>query len=194
MLPEYFSPLDHSGRRVDLGNRPELSHGTVDIIVPQEYWAPLPPPSILPSFTEETLPPHDHGTTRTPIPLRTLFVIDVSVCALASNVTRDACEAIRGIVVETRLECTSALERSIGIMTFDSSLHLYDLTVSRAASKTHLTTNDEISQARISRAWSCSQTWMMYLLLCRTGHLFLSQNQSKPAFLFGKFGLRQLIA
>lgn len=133
--PEYFSPLDHSGRRADLGNRPELSRGTVDIIVPEEYWSHQPPPRMLPSFSEETLPSHDPGATRAPLPLRTLFIIDVSVSALSSNMTRDACNAIRNILfAENKPEQASQADNTIGIMTFDSSLHFYDLTVSRATS------------------------------------------------------------
>ncbi|KAF5831197.1 hypothetical protein DUNSADRAFT_13474 [Dunaliella salina] len=34
---EYFSHLDHTGLRSDIGMRPELSGGTVEYVAPAEY-------------------------------------------------------------------------------------------------------------------------------------------------------------
>ncbi|KAL8783108.1 MAG: hypothetical protein Q9213_004865 [Squamulea squamosa] len=40
--PEYFAPTDPSGVRVDRAQRPELTVGTVEFMVPKEYWAKEP--------------------------------------------------------------------------------------------------------------------------------------------------------
>jgi protein transport protein SEC24 len=40
--PEYFAPTDPSGIRVDRMQRPELMMGTVEYLVPKEYWAKEP--------------------------------------------------------------------------------------------------------------------------------------------------------
>ncbi|KAL8738264.1 MAG: hypothetical protein Q9190_008025, partial [Brigantiaea leucoxantha] len=42
VAPEYFAPTDPSGVRVDRTQRPELTVGTVEFMVPREYWAKEP--------------------------------------------------------------------------------------------------------------------------------------------------------
>jgi hypothetical protein len=43
---EYFCPLDSTGRRTDMNERPELSRGCVEFIAPSEYMVrPPQPPS-----------------------------------------------------------------------------------------------------------------------------------------------------
>ncbi|CAG8555774.1 1225_t:CDS:10 [Paraglomus occultum] len=99
--PEYFCNLDFSGRRVDVNQRPELLRGTVEFVVPKEYW------------------------NRPPCPLATIFAIDVSVNAVKSGMLAKCVEAIREV-----LYGTSNSERPgsrIGIMTFDKDVHFYNM-------------------------------------------------------------------
>lgn len=67
--PEYFSHLDVNGRRLDLEQRPELMRGTIDMIVPKDYWVQDPPPPNASSTA--TIP-------RPPQPLHYIFALDVS--------------------------------------------------------------------------------------------------------------------
>jgi len=61
---DYFSPLEPSGRRADIFQRPELAKGTVDFVATGEYiW-------------------------RTPLPMPVLFVVDVSASSVASGLLR----------------------------------------------------------------------------------------------------------
>ena len=67
--PEYFAHLDVNGRRLDLDQRPELLKGSIDFIVPKDYWVQdTPPPA---SSSSLTIP-------RQPQPLHYIFAIDVS--------------------------------------------------------------------------------------------------------------------
>lgn len=66
---EYFAHLDVNGRRLDLEQRPELLKGSIDFIVPKDYWVQdAPPPS---SSSTLTIP-------RPPQPMHYVFALDVS--------------------------------------------------------------------------------------------------------------------
>jgi len=96
---EYFSHLDHTGQRTDLAMRPELSGGTVEYVAPAEYMVRPPQP---PTF---------------------MFVIDVSHAAATSGMIATVCATIRDT-----LDSLPGEERTlIGILTFDSTLHFYNL-------------------------------------------------------------------
>lgn len=58
---EYYAPLDATGRRNDLDQRPELSKGSVEFVAPPEYMV------------------------RPPMPTLYFFLIDVSVSAVRSG-------------------------------------------------------------------------------------------------------------
>jgi protein transport protein SEC24 len=96
---EYFCPLDENGRRRDADERPELSHGSVEFVAPTEYMV------------------------RPPMPPVYFFIIDVSSSAVKSGMVKVAADTIK--------ECLDKLPGSprtqIGFMTFDSSLHFYNL-------------------------------------------------------------------
>lgn len=102
---EYFSPLDGSGRRVDADQRPELSTGSVEYVAPAEYMV------------------------RAPMPPTYVFLIDVSFAAAASGMLGIVCHAIKS--------CLNGLpggERTqIAIITYDKSLHFYNLRAGQVA-------------------------------------------------------------
>lgn len=58
---DYFAPLDASGRRIDLDQRPELIKGSVEFVAPTEYMV------------------------RPPMPPLYFFLVDVSISAVRSG-------------------------------------------------------------------------------------------------------------
>ncbi|KAL9041686.1 MAG: hypothetical protein Q9180_001116 [Flavoplaca navasiana] len=68
--PEYFAPTDPSGVRVDRAQRPELTTGTVEFMVPKEYWA------------------------KEPVGLHWLFLIDVGQEAINRGFLQAFCEGV----------------------------------------------------------------------------------------------------
>ena len=121
VIPEYFMPTDPSGVRVDRAQRPELTTGTVEYLVPKEYWA------------------------REPVGLRWLFVIDVSQDAVSKGFLEAFCEGILGALYgrdedsvddgETNGENVSEKSRMpvgsiVGFVTFDKAMHFYNSNLS----------------------------------------------------------------
>ncbi|KAJ5211843.1 uncharacterized protein N7498_003489 [Penicillium cinerascens] len=115
--PEYFAPLDPTGARVDRMQRPELMMGTVEFLVPKEYW------------------------NKEPVGLQTLFLIDVSRESIHRGFLKGVCEGIaEALYGEDRAadgtEGDEATSRKIpagakvGIVTFDKEVHFYNLTAS----------------------------------------------------------------
>ncbi|KAF1848226.1 uncharacterized protein K460DRAFT_393351 [Cucurbitaria berberidis CBS 394.84] len=107
---EYFSPTDHTGVRVDRLQRPELTLGTVDFMVPKEYWS------------------------KEPVGLRWLFLIDVTEEAVNRGFLDGFCEGIMhalygGDEQTEESETTSRLPKGakVGIVTFDKEMHFYNL-------------------------------------------------------------------
>lgn len=114
---EYFAPLDPSGARVDRMQRPELMMGTVEYLVPKEYW------------------------NKEPVGLQTLFLIDVSRESVHRGFLKGVCEGIAEALygedgTADGTEGDEAKARKIpvgskvGIVTFDTEVHFYNLTVS----------------------------------------------------------------
>lgn len=116
--PEYFSPLDPSGARVDRMQRPELMMGTVEFTVPKEYW------------------------NKEPVGLQTLFLIDVSRESVHRGFLKGVCEGIKEALYGDGKEPTDGAESSrqlppgakVGIVTYDKEVHFYNLTVCVARS------------------------------------------------------------
>ncbi len=120
---EYFSPVNPQGVRVDREQRPELMRGTVEFMVPKEYWA------------------------REPVGLRLLFIIDVGQEAVNKAFLEGFCEGIVAALYghddastngtdENGTEEDENVRRSlppgakVGIITYDKEVHFYNLSVS----------------------------------------------------------------
>ena len=106
VAPEYFAPTDPSGVRVDRMQRPELMMGTVEYLVPKEYWA------------------------KPPVALRYLFLIDITQEAINRGFLYDVCEGILDALYgheEGEEESKLPTGAKIGLVTFDKELHFYNL-------------------------------------------------------------------
>ena len=128
---EYFSPVDMAGIRLDRDQRPELTKGTVEFVVPKEYWVKKDGSAGI-------------GEGKGGFPMRYLFLVDVTEGAI----NRGSLEAVvRGI--KEALYGTSASEPAgegeasedgtkrrlpagckIGICTYDKEVQFYNLNVS----------------------------------------------------------------
>ena len=101
----YFSPVDPSGRRVDMDSRPELKFGTVDFVVPKEYWA------------------KDHE----PKPIHWIIAVDVSSESVKKGIPEAAADAIRSALYGEKGGLPAGAK--IAIITFDRNIHFYNLKV-----------------------------------------------------------------
>lgn len=109
---EYFSPTNPQGVRVDREQRPELMRGTVEFMVPKEYWA------------------------KEPVGLRWLFLIDVTQESLNKGLLEAFCEGILNALYGSDTEETedgAETKRSIpegskvGLITYDKEIYFYNL-------------------------------------------------------------------
>ncbi|KAJ5156008.1 hypothetical protein N7492_008811 [Penicillium capsulatum] len=112
---EYYAPLEPSGARVDRMQRPELMMGTVEFLVPKEYW------------------------NKEPVGLQTLFLIDVSRESVNRGFLKAVCQGIfealygeDGAADGTEGDESKArklpLGSKVGIVTFDTEVQFYNLT------------------------------------------------------------------
>lgn len=116
---EYFAPTDPSGVRVDRLQRPELTLGTVDFMVPKEYWS------------------------KEPVGLNWLFLIDVSAEAVNRGFLDGFCEGIISALYSPESDSNAEGDAPIripkgskvGIVTFDKELHFYNLNPSLDAAQ-----------------------------------------------------------
>ena len=130
--PEYYCALDGNLMRLDHEQRPELSKGTVDFAVPKEYWATNPPPGL--TWSYHSVEPHASGF-REPKPIKFVFALDVSSEGIRSGLVQAACYSIRTIlfgdtsVNGSPIEPCFPPEGLVSILTFDNTIHFYDLSV-----------------------------------------------------------------
>lgn len=155
--PEYFAHLDVNGRRLDLDQRPELLKGSIDFVVPKDYWVQDPPPAS--STSNLTIP-------RQPQPLHYIFAIDVS-CDVAQRrsvqgqnpqepelrihpMLREVCRNLKKVIYGTEEDSVAGEDSQeqtngqnpparkgglpagarVAIVTFDKVVHFYNLKVS----------------------------------------------------------------
>ncbi|CDR45411.1 CYFA0S18e01244g1_1 [Cyberlindnera fabianii] len=93
----YQCPLDVSGRRIDVLQRPELHKGVVDFVVPSSYWV---------------------DDNKAPEALHHLFVIDVTA---TNDVVAATIEAIRSALMSLPPSVR------VGIMTYNKQIQFYNL-------------------------------------------------------------------
>ncbi|CAK7564296.1 MAG: COPII coat Sec23p-Sfb3p heterodimer component [Sporothrix epigloea] len=113
--PEYFCATSPQGVRGDRDQRPELSRGTVEFVVPKEYW------------------------TKEPVGLRWLFLIDVTQEAYNRGFLEAFCEGIMGALYgsgengEDETDENGVPRRQIpanarvGFVTYDKEVHFYNV-------------------------------------------------------------------
>ena len=154
--PEYFCGLDSTLRRLDHLQRPELCKGTVDFKVPEGYWAARPDPRLMPSYYT----PHPRSTaSRPPQSMRYVFTIDVSSEAVQSGLVQSACASMISILYgsTTQNENTDQpvihnpcfpVASEIAIITFDRTLHFYNLSVRIVNESIPLVTQDPYFHGR----------------------------------------------
>ncbi|TKX21587.1 Sec23/Sec24 trunk domain-containing protein [Elsinoe australis] len=104
----YFAPTDPSGIRVDRADRQEFMLGTVEFTVPREYWS------------------------KQPVPMRWLFLIDVSAEAISKGFVHGVCEGILNSIYPEDAEEGTQTQRlppgaKVGIVTFDREVQFYNL-------------------------------------------------------------------
>lgn len=104
-VPEdQYCPSDASGRRMDTEQHPELMFGSVEFDVPKDYWGDAEPQ-----------------------PIKYLFAVDVSRNAVQSGMLANFCETLKYLLMNDSFP--EGME--ISIITFDNSIHFYNLEVSQ---------------------------------------------------------------
>uniref|UniRef100_A0A7S4QMV4 Uncharacterized protein n=1 Tax=Alexandrium monilatum TaxID=311494 RepID=A0A7S4QMV4_9DINO len=97
----YFASLDQAGKRMDRFERPELCRGAVEYIAPAEYMVRPPQPPVF------------------------MFVIDVSYTAVVTGMLDTVVSAIKDVIQKGAIP--GGQRAQVGILTFDTSLHFYNL-------------------------------------------------------------------
>jgi protein transport protein SEC24 len=128
----YFSNLNANMLRLDHAQRPELNRGTVDFSVPEEYWAQHPPAKINPSYFSIDAPSTGF---RTPQPMFYIFAFDVSKDAVETGFLETSCNLLKTVLYggtsldQEQLEPCFPPASQITILTYDDTIHFYDLKV-----------------------------------------------------------------
>ncbi|XP_076981015.1 protein transport protein Sec24C isoform X2 [Tamandua tetradactyla] len=109
--PQYFQHLDHTGKRVDAYDRPELSLGSYEFLATVDYCK----------------------NNKFPIPPAFIFMIDVSYNAIRSGLVRLLCEELKSLL--DFLPREGGAEESavrVGFVTYNKVLHFYNVKSSLA--------------------------------------------------------------
>ncbi|XP_074730748.1 protein transport protein Sec24C isoform X1 [Strix uralensis] len=109
--PHYFQHLDHTGKRVDFYDRPELSLGSYEFLATVDYCK----------------------NNKFPSPPAFIFMIDVSYNAVKSGLVRLICEELKSLLDYLPREGNmkeSAIR--VGFVTYNKVLHFYNVKSSLA--------------------------------------------------------------
>ncbi|XP_012579270.1 PREDICTED: protein transport protein Sec24C isoform X1 [Condylura cristata] len=109
--PQYFQHLDHTGKRVDAYDRPELSLGSYEFLATVDYCK----------------------NNKFPSPPAFIFMIDVSYNAIRSGLVRLLCEELKSLL--DFLPRDGSAEESairVGFVTYNKVLHFYNVKSSLA--------------------------------------------------------------
>ncbi|NXU70101.1 SC24C protein, partial [Oreotrochilus melanogaster] len=109
--PQYFQHLDHTGKRVDFYDRPELSLGSYEFLATVDYCK----------------------NNKFPSPPAFIFMIDVSYNAVKSGLVRLICEELKSLL--DYLPREGNMEESairVGFVTYNKVLHFYNVKSSLA--------------------------------------------------------------
>ncbi|XP_072881423.1 protein transport protein Sec24C-like isoform X2 [Hemitrygon akajei] len=111
VLPHYFQHLDHTGKRMDYYDRPELSLGSYEFLATVDYCK----------------------NNKVPNPPAFIFMIDVSYNALKSGLVHLLCEELKALLDFLPRE-GNAEESAIkvGFVTYNKVLHFYNVKSSLA--------------------------------------------------------------
>ena len=123
--------------RLDHLQRPELNKGTIDFLVPDEYWA-LEPPGLNPSYAP--VGPSSKRTHRPPQPMNYVFALDISVDAVRSGFLKSSCDALRAAIYQETEEgviCKLPVGSKIAIISYDCVINVYNLVGYPRARSTH---------------------------------------------------------
>jgi protein transport protein SEC24 len=114
--------------RLDHLQRPELNKGTVDFLVPDEYWAIEPPPNLNPSYA--SVGSSDKKQHRPPQPMNYVFAFDISADAVRSGFLKSSCDALRTVLyreTEEDVICKLPAGSKIAIISYDCVINVYKL-------------------------------------------------------------------
>uniref|UniRef100_A0A5S6R393 Protein transport protein Sec24C n=1 Tax=Trichuris muris TaxID=70415 RepID=A0A5S6R393_TRIMR len=105
-VPEqYFSHLDHTGRRIDANERPELHLGSYEYVATKEYCK-------------------DGIWPQSPV---FMFMLDVSYNAVRSGLLNKFCQNIKFLLHNLPAEHGKESAIEVAFVTYDSSIHFYEM-------------------------------------------------------------------
>jgi hypothetical protein len=157
--PDYFCNLDPNFMRLDHLQRPELNKGTVDFLVPDDYWAIEPPENLNPSYASVG-PSSKRRTHRPPQPMNYVFAFDISVDAVKSGFLRSSCDALRTTIYQETKEgvaCKLPAGSKIAIISYDCVINVYNLVGDPCVHDTYNTNNRSPEWVRYSGRARCAR-------------------------------------
>lgn len=172
---EYFAPTDPSGVRIDRPQRPELTLGTVEFLVPKEYWA------------------------NEPVGLRWLFLIDVSAESINKGFASGFCEGILSVLYEgsgmsdtdkshdksSGSRCLPP-DSKVGLVTFDREIHFYNLSPTLGQAQMMVMSDIDDPFVPLSEGlfvYPQESKDIITSLLTRIPHMFAEIKSPEPALL-----------